>query len=249
MTYVVFALVAAIALYFLLTRREAFAVNDPDRFVASLESPDNRRTLASILDRNTLGDLLPDNFYSAENRDFLLSAGADPVKMIRSNLIEIDLLKDQQLNDRENLIEEIANDATPERIAYLRTELESVEEQLKQVIIVLIYLIPTYIKNRQLPGALAKYRALSRFDLIHALNFLLSIESTDLFNSLVLTDRVHRKKFTIRQQQEYAPLMNKLDIYWVNRASATREALKDTDISSDIANMVSNYSRYWPDAS
>jgi hypothetical protein len=68
----------------------------------------------------------------------------------------------------------------------------------------------------------------------------------DLLDDIILTDNIHRNKFTIRDQRKYPVIMQYLDNYWLSRKTEIERVLdkeldKEISIPTDVVKMVTKY--------
>jgi hypothetical protein len=221
---------AILALY-LLTKKENFVVNDPDRFVNSLESPSNRVILANILDSKILDESLQTawDLGLTDQMDYLVEAGTDPKGTV-GLLLRVYLdLKDQLDNT-----EAVADPENEDYFKLVRIKLNRISNDLKRFLRV-------YVENRKRPDSKNKYRPLRRWDLIHICNYLLNTSQPKLLEELVLVDNIHSNKFRIGHQRENPRLMNFLNRYWTKRSSLIEKNLGSLPFPTDIAKMVRQF--------
>ena len=255
------AILVIVVVYFFITRQESFVVNDPDRFLESIEDPENRKRLAKLLKKDTMSQVFDNNYYfSARDTDankgdfeFLVSSGANPFFIVRSFLHRYDLIDDEYRNDSENLAEELQEGISQEREEALKSRLNITKRNLDNIIEDVKTLLRVYIENRKRVGAKDKYRALTRIDLLVVMQLLLErsiLESgvlqKDLLDDIILTDNIHRNKFTIRDQRKYPVIMQYLDNYWLSRKTEIERVLdkeldKEISIPTDVVKMVTKY--------
>jgi hypothetical protein len=215
----------------LLTKKENFVVNDPDRFINSLESPSNRVILANILDSKTLDEGLQNawDLGLKDQMDYLVEAGTDPKGTVGLLLRTYLDLKDQ-LDDTEA----VSNPENADYFKSLRNKIKRISNDLKRFLRV-------YVENRKRPDSKNKYRPLRRWELLYICSYLLDTSQPKLLEELVLADNIRSNKFRVGHQRRFPRLMNFLNKYWAKRDKLLEKNLDSLPFPTDIAKMIRQF--------
>jgi hypothetical protein len=215
----------------LLTKKENFVVNDPDRFINSLEAPNNRVILANILDSKTLDEGLQTawDLGLKDQMDYLVEAGTDPKETVALLMRVYSNLKDELDNTEADVIAENAD-----YFKSLRNKIRNISKDLKRFLRV-------YVENRSRPDSKNKYRPLKRWELLYVCNYLLNTSQSKLLEELVLVDNIRSNKFRVKHQRRFPRLMNFLNKYWAKRDKLLEKNLGTLPFPTDIAKMVRQF--------
>jgi hypothetical protein len=215
----------------LLTKKENFVVNDPDRFINSLESSNNRVILANILDSKTLDEGLQNawDLGLKDQMDYLVEAGTDPKETVALLMRVYSNLKDELDNTEADVIAENAD-----YFKSLRNKIRNISKDLKRFLRV-------YVENRKRPDSKNKYRPLKRWELLYVCNYLLNTSQPKLLEELVLVDNIRSNKFRVKHQRRFPRLMNFLNKYWAKRDKLLEKNLGTLPFPTDIAKMVRQF--------